>query len=85
MSLSISHFWTATVLTFLKNGLELLKEKALKMIPKHGRTEAQSWPLGSRKNNILDCITLQLALALAILQNVLCSVIRIGFFNIILI
>ena len=44
MSLSISHFWTVTVLTFLKNGLDLLKEKALKMIPKYGRTEAQSWP-----------------------------------------
>ena len=44
MSLSISHFWTATVLTFLKNGLELLKEKALKMMPKYGRTEAQRWP-----------------------------------------
>ena len=44
MSLLISHFWTAAVPTFLKNGLELLKEKALKMIPKYGRTEAQSWP-----------------------------------------
>ena len=44
MSLSIFHFWTVTVLTFLKNGLELFKEKALKMIPKYGRTQAQSWP-----------------------------------------
>ena len=44
MSLLIFHFWTATVLTFLKNGLELFKEKALKMIPKYGRTQAQSWP-----------------------------------------
>ena len=44
MSLMIAHFWTATVLTFLKDGLELLKEKALKMIPKYGGTEAQSWP-----------------------------------------
>ena len=26
---------------FLKNGLELLKEKALKMIPKYGRTETK--------------------------------------------
>ena len=43
MSSLIFHFWTATVLTLLKNGLELFKEKALKMIPKHGRTEAQSW------------------------------------------
>ena len=49
MSLLISHFWTATVLTFLKNGLELLKEKALKIIPKDGRTEAQSSPWGSGK------------------------------------
>ena len=44
MSLLIFHFWTATVLTFLKSGLDLFKQKALKMIPKHGRTEAQSWP-----------------------------------------
>ena len=27
-----------------KNSLELFKERALKMIPKYGRTEAQSWP-----------------------------------------
>ena len=44
MSLLISHFWTATVLTILKDELVLLKEKALKMIPKYGRTEAQSQP-----------------------------------------
>ena len=40
MSFLISHFWTAIVLTFLKDSLELLKEKALKMILKYGRTEA---------------------------------------------
>ena len=28
----------------------LLKEKGLDMIPKYGRTEAQSWPYGSEKN-----------------------------------
>ena len=44
MSFLIFHFWTVTVFTFLKNGLELFKEKALKMIPKHRRTEAKSWP-----------------------------------------
>ena len=44
MSLLIFHFWTATVLTFLKNGIELLQEKVLKMTVKHGRTEAQNWP-----------------------------------------
>ena len=31
-------------LLFLKIGLQFLKEKALEMIPKYGRTEAQSWP-----------------------------------------
>ena len=30
-------------LIFLKNGLQLLKEKAREMIHKYGRTEAQSW------------------------------------------
>ena len=44
MSLLIYHFWTATVVTVLKDGLELLMEKALKMILKYGRNEAQSWP-----------------------------------------
>ena len=37
-------FWIATVLTFLKNGLKLLKDKALE-IPNCGKTEAQIWPL----------------------------------------
>ena len=44
MSLLIFHFWTATVLIFFKNGLKLLKDKTLEIIPKYGRTEAQSWP-----------------------------------------
>ena len=43
MSLLICRFWTATVLTILKSGLELFKKKAFKVIPKHERTEAQSW------------------------------------------
>ena len=51
MSLLILHFWTATVLTFFKNGLELFKEKALNMIPKRGRTEGESWLQGSVKCN----------------------------------
>ena len=33
-------FWTATVLTFLKNGLKLLKDKA-REIPNYGKTEAR--------------------------------------------
>ena len=44
MSLTIFRFWTATVLTFSKNGLKLLKDKALE-IPSYGRTDAQIWPL----------------------------------------
>ena len=54
MSLLIFRFWTATGLTFffIKNDFNLLKEKALEMIPKYRRAEAQSWPQGSEKNNI---------------------------------
>ena len=77
MSLLIFSSWTATVLTFLKNGLKLLKGKALENIPNYGRTEAQSWPYGSGKNNNI-WNTLQLILAL-ILQSIVCSVIKIGF------
>ena len=38
-------------LSSLKNGLKLLADKALEIIPKYGRSEAQSWPSGSGKNN----------------------------------
>ena len=41
MSSLILCFWKATVLTFLKSGLKLLKDKALEIIPKYGRTEAK--------------------------------------------
>ena len=44
MSLLIFRFWTAAVLTFLKDGLKLFKDKALEIIPKYGTTEAQIWP-----------------------------------------
>ena len=40
MYLLIFRFWTATDLTFLKNVLKLLKDKALEIIPKYGRTKA---------------------------------------------
>ena len=39
MYLLIFRFWTATDLTFLKNVLKLLKDKALEIIPKYGRTK----------------------------------------------
>ena len=42
MSLLLFCFWTAIVLTFLKIGVNLLKDKPLEIIPKYGRTEAQS-------------------------------------------
>ena len=44
MSLLIFCFWAATILTFLKNGLKLPKDKVLEVIPEYGGTEAQSWP-----------------------------------------
>ena len=42
MSLLIFRLWTATALTFLKIVVNLLKDKALEIIPKYRRTEAQS-------------------------------------------
>ena len=51
MSLLIFRFWTTTVLPSLKNGLKFLKDKVLEIIPKYGRTEAQSQPQGSGKND----------------------------------
>ena len=44
MSLLLFRLWTATVLTFLKNGLKVLMDVGLEITPKYGRTEAQSWP-----------------------------------------
>ena len=42
MSLLTFRFWTVTVVTFLKkNRLKSHKEKALEMVSKYGRTEAQ--------------------------------------------
>ena len=41
MSSLIFCFWRTTVLTFFKNGLKLLKDKTLEIIPKYGRTEAK--------------------------------------------
>ena len=41
MILLIFRFWTATVLTFLRNGLKLLKDKELEIIPNYGRNGAQ--------------------------------------------
>ena len=35
----------------IKNGLQLLKEKALKMLPKYGKTETQNWLQGGEKKS----------------------------------
>ena len=61
MSSLIFCFWRATVLTFLKNGLKLLKDKALEIIPKYGRTEAK---VGLRVAERIIFEALQLILAL---------------------
>ena len=62
MSSLIFCFWRATVLTFLKNGWKLLKDKSLEIIPKYGRTEAKvGLRVGER---IIIFETLQLILAL---------------------
>ena len=45
-------FLRATVLTFLKNGLKLFKDKALETIPKYRRTGAKVG-LGVRKRIII--------------------------------
>ena len=42
MSSLIFCFWRATVVGFLKNGIRLLKVKALEIIPKYGGTEAKA-------------------------------------------
>ena len=42
MSSFTFRFWRAAVLAFLKNGLRLLKVKALVIIPKYGRIEAKA-------------------------------------------
>ena len=61
MSSLIFCFWRATVLTFLKNGLKLLKDKVLEIIPKYGRTEAK---VGLRVAERIIFETLQLILVL---------------------
>ena len=61
MSSLIFCFWRATVPTFLKNGLKLLKDKALEIIPKYGRSEAK---VGRRVVDRIIFEALKLILAL---------------------
>ena len=50
-----------SVLTFLKNGLKLLKDKAVEIIPKYGRTEVK---VGLRVAKRIIFETFQLILVL---------------------
>ena len=61
MSLLIFCFWRAPVFTFVKNGLKLLKDKALEITPKYRRTEAK---VGLRVAERIIFETLQLILVL---------------------
>ena len=75
MSSLIFCFWRATVLTFLKNGLKFVKDKALEIIPKYGRTVAKVGLRVAERIIIFEAFQL----TCLIFQNVVCSVIRIGF------
>ena len=62
MSSLIFCFWSATVLTFLKNGFKLLKDKALEVIPKYERTEAKVGLRVVERITIFEALQLILAL-----------------------
>ena len=77
MSLLIFRFGEPqSVLTFLKNSLKLLKDKAMEIIPKYGRTEVK---VDFRVAKIIF-ETLQLILVLYFKILAIFSVIRSGWF-----
>ena len=80
MSLLIFRFWTATVFTFLKNGLKLLKDKALEIIPKYGRTEAKVGLRVAERIIIFEALQLILALYFKMLSVVLSGLVLIRIF-----
>ena len=80
MSLLIFRFWTATVLTFLKNGLKLLKDKALEIIPKYGRTEAKVGLKVAERIIIFEALQLILALYFKMMSVVLSGLVLIRIF-----
>ena len=55
-------FLRAAVLTFLKNGLKLFKDKALEIIPKYRRTEAKVGLGVGKRIIILETLRLILVL-----------------------
>ena len=80
MSSLIFCFWRATVLTFLKNGLKLLKDKALEIIPKYGRTEAKVGLRVAERIIIFEALQLILALYFKMLSVVLSGLVLIRIF-----
>ena len=63
--------WRATVLIFLKNGLKLLKDKALEIMPKYGKTEAKVGLRVAERIIIFEALQLILPLYLKKLSVVL--------------
>ena len=80
MSLLIFRFWIATVLILLKNGLKLLKNKALEIIPKYGRTEAKVGLRVVERIIISEALQLILALYFKMLSVVLSGLVLIRIF-----
>ena len=71
MSSLISCFWRATVLTFLKNGLKLVKDKGLEFKPKCGRTEGKFGLRVAERIIIFEALQLVLALYFKMLSAML--------------
>ena len=80
MSSLIICFWRATALTFLKNGLKLLKDKALEIIPKYERTEAKVGLRVAERIIIFEALQLILALYFKMLSVVLSGLVLIPSF-----
>ena len=78
MSSLIFCFWSATVLTFLKNGLKLLKIKALEI--KYGRTESKVGLRVAERIIIFQALQLILALYFKMLSVVLSGLVLIDIF-----
>ena len=69
MSSLIICFRRATVLTFLKNGLKLLMEKAREIIPKYGKTEAKVGLRVADRIIVFEALQLMLALNFKVLYT----------------
>ena len=72
--------WRATVLIFLKNGLKLLKDKALEIMPKYGKTEAKVGLRVAERIIIFEALQLILALYFKMLSVVLSGLVLIRIF-----